>query len=337
MEKGIFVKDIKPGMETGGIFIIVNPALRTSSNGPYWQFLLADATGAIDTKIWPPKSAEFENIPSGVPAYALGRAETFRDSLQIKLADFYILQENEHNNLNMRDFLPCSSRSAEDMFMELGDICANELKYKLWKNLVFSVLQDDNIKMEFALAPAAKSVHQAYLGGLLEHTLNVAKLCMSICSRYPALDRQLLLAGAIFHDIGKIREFSWKFAIEYTTEGNLLGHLNLGLDILAPFLEKSKLDAGLILHLKHLILSHHGQYEYGSPRLPQTAEAFALHYADNLDARQAQCQELFQNKTEPGWSAWQRTLDRPVYKPLPTPAQPLKAKQELSCLLPLKE
>jgi 3'-5' exoribonuclease len=151
----------------------------------------------------------------------------------------------------------------------------------------------------------------------------VLGLCRSIAGLYPELDRQTLLAGALFHDIGKIREYSGGIANDYTTEGRLLGHLELGLELLGPHLADSGLEEYLQRHLKHLILSHHGEPEFGAARLPQTPEAFALHYADNLDAKMAQCRNLFAQLTGDGrqWTAWQQTLGRQMHKSDPTPVR----------------
>ena len=166
-------------------------------------------------------------------------------------------------------------------------------------------------------------MHHAYVGGLLEHTLGVFKLCRSLCDLYSELDRQSLLAGALFHDLGKIREFSSGPINDYTDAGRLIGHMSLGLEILQPFLAKSGLEEPLKQHLKHLILSHHGLHEYGAPCLPQTKEAFILHYADNIDAKMGQFRNLFTEteSPEPQWSAWQSSLNRKIYKPTPTPGQ----------------
>ena len=186
---------------------------------------------------------------------------------------------------------------------------------------MLAVLNNQELRASFRVCPAAKGVHHAYVGGLLEHTLSVFRLCRRIADQYPELDRQALLAGALFHDFGKIREFSGGLANDYTDEGRLLGHLMLGVEMLAPYLAKSGLDEGLQRHLKHLILSHHGELQFGAVRQPHTAEALALHYADNLDAKMAQCRGLFDQLGGEGqdWTPWQATLGRPLYRAPRTP------------------
>lgn len=198
---------------------------------------------------------------------------------------------------------------------------AKEFTYKPWRKFILSVLEDEAIRVPLLTAPAAKSVHHAWVGGLLEHTLSVATLCLRFCDHYPDLDRQTLLAGAICHDLGKIWEFSGGLANDYTDAGRLVGHINLCLGKLDRHLAKSGLDEELLLHFQHLILSHHGLYEYGSPRLPQTAEAFALHYADNIDAKITQSRSLFGELEdgESGWSPYQKSLERQLFQAPKTP------------------
>ena len=169
---------------------------------------------------------------------------------------------------------------------------------------------------------AAKSVHHGFVGGLLEHTLSVFKLCRRLADQYPELDRQTLLAGALFHDFGKIREFSGGIANDYTDEGRLLGHLEICVEMLAPYLERSGLEPELQRHLKHLVLSHHGTLEFGAVRVPQTAEALVLHYADNIDAKMAQCRGLFAQLGEgESWTPYQATLGRAMHRCAQTPVE----------------
>ena len=225
------------------------------------------------------------------------------------------------NNQVTSVFMASSSRPPQEMLDELEALCRKEFTYKPWRKFILSVLEDEAIRVPLLTAPAAKSVHHAWVGGLLEHTLSVATLCLRFCDHYPDLDRQTLLAGAICHDLGKIWEFSGGLANDYTDAGRLVGHINLCLGKLDRHLAKSGLDEELILHFQHLILSHHGLYEYGSPRLPQTAEAFALHYADNIDAKITQSRSLFGELEdgESGWSPYQKSLERQLFQAPKTP------------------
>lgn len=224
-------------------------------------------------------------------------------------------------------------------------LCKKELSHASWSKLVRLAFKDPEIQSRFCSIPAAKGVHHAYVGGLLEHTLSVAGMAMRAADHYPQLDRQILLMGAVFHDMGKIWEFSGGLVNDYTDDGRLLGHMELVLEFLGPLLEKAGVEVALARHLKHLILSHHGQPEFGAARLPQTAEALALHYVDNLDAKMAQCQSLFSDVEEGQWSGYQATLQRFMHHPLRTPcavqptektARPRKPAQEELCLSLLK-
>lgn len=342
MEKGNLVRDILPDMDIAGIFIIVNPALLPSRNGVYWRFSLADATGSVEGKIWPPKSLEYPEMPGGRPALAKGRSLQYRDQLQIRVEQLRYLTEEEAQEIDPVNFLPVSKRDIDSMMRELRDLAQKEFQHPAWRRLFLSVFADPDIERCFRTSPAARNIHHAWIGGLLEHTLSVATLCMSLADTYPELDRQTLLAGAIFHDLGKIREFSSEFAIEYTDEGQLAGHGYLGLEILLPHFRKSGLEPYLAEHLKHLILSHHGLPEYGAAKLPHTREAFILHFADNIDARMTQCKGIFENEkiSQGEWSSWQKSLDRKVFNSRRTPGkndpQDKKLLEE-SCLSLLRE
>ena len=168
-------------------------------------------------------------------------------------------------------------------------------------------------------------MHHAYIGGLLEHTLSVCRLCMVISELYPQVDREILLVGAIFHDLGKAWELNAGIQRDYTDPGRLLGHILLGVEILEPFLVKTELPPGLKLHLKHLLISHHGEYAYGSPRRPKTVEALILHYADNLDAKVNMTSLLVDALPEgDSWTPYQRSLERQMFRPERTPRPDIK-------------
>lgn len=340
MEKGYFVKDIQPYANFAGVFIILSPMKSNSRRGPFWKFYLADATGSAEAKLWYPKSGEFEFLPSGAPVFAAGSSDIYAEKLQLTVESLEILGAEAASSLSQRDFLPSAPEDPLEMFNELRLLCEKEITWPPLRKFVFLVLNDPGLQTTFKEAPAARSLHQAYLGGLLEHSLNVARICVSIANLYPELDRQLLIAAAVFHDIGKIREFSWDFSIEYTTNGNLLGHILMGLAMLEPFILKSGLESELADHFRHLILTHHGEYQYGSPKLPATAEAFVLHFADNLDAKINLFKDATANLEEGAWSDWQRGIDRRLLKPFQTPAKKGRSKaenQDQSCLSLWKE
>lgn len=321
MEKKQSVIDIKAHDEVYDVFLIASAQLHQARNGPFWRLELRDATGSIDAKIWSPQSQAYPDLAAGQLAFVEGRAGTYRDKVDVTIERLRVLSQEEQEDLEIAMFLPASARPAEEMLEELEALCQKVFTHKPWRKFVLGVLRDKDIRPRLLRAPAAKAVHHACVGGLVEHILSVTVLCQRLAEHYPALDQQVLTAGAIFHDIGKIWELTGGLANDYTDEGRLLGHIYIGLEQLEPHLLRSGLSAGLVTHFKHLVLSHHGEYEYGSPRRPKTAEAMALHYADNIDAKMAQMQSLFagMEDEETGWSPYQNTLQRFVYNPERTP------------------
>ncbi|MFT3959248.1 MAG: HD domain-containing protein [Desulfovibrio sp.] len=342
MEKGCYVKDIGPASEARGIFVVTQAAQGQSRNGPYWRLTLADASGSLEAKIWHPLSAEFSEIAAGTLVWVEGRAGLYRDQVQLTVEQMRFLSDEECAAVDHAALMPASPFPLDEMLDELLDLIKKEFVHAPWRKLVQGFFNNDEMRAAFRVCPAAKGVHHAYVGGLLEHTLSVFKLCRRIADHYPELDRQTFLAGALFHDIGKLREFSGGIANDYTDEGRLLGHLMLGIEMLEPYLAKSGLEEPLQRHLKHLILSHHGELEFGAVRVPHTPEAMALHYADNLDAKMAQCRGLFAQIEGEGeaWTPWQATLGRPVHRAARTPdkAAPATRKKAVKeeCLSLLK-
>ncbi|BAV92148.1 3'-5' exoribonuclease YhaM family protein [Candidatus Desulfovibrio trichonymphae] len=342
MEKGCYVKDITPAAEARGLFVVSHAVQSQSRNGPYWRLTLDDASGSLEAKIWHPLSAEFSNIPTGSLVWAEGRAGLYREQIQLTVDQMRILSPREAEEADKAALLPHGPYDPDAMLEELLALVKEEFHYSPWRKLAFSVFKNQELRSAFRVCPAAKSIHHAYMGGLLEHTLSVFKLCRRIAEQYPELDRQTLLCGALFHDLGKIREFSGGITNDYTCEGRLLGHLELGIELLVPHMAASGLEEDLQRHLKHLILSHHGEPEFGAARPPHTPEAFALHHADNLDAKMAQCRGLFAHLGEDGqdWTPWQSSLGRQMHRAARTPETPAatgrkKAPRE-ACLSLLK-
>jgi len=347
MKKTQFIKDIGFNDDVDSLFLLGAASLQQARNGPFWRLEIKDASGTLEAKIWSPQSQEYTGLAAGQLVEVQGRSSMFRDQAQVTIDWLRPLSVEETADCDLALFLPASSRPAQEMLEELEQLCRRELTHAAWKKFILAVLRHADIHPRLLTAPAAKSVHHAYVGGLLEHTLSVAGLALRLADHYPELDRQILLAAAVCHDLGKIWELTGGLANDYSDSGRLLGHTILGLERLEPFLQKSGLDPELVRHFKHLILSHHGEYQYGSPQLPQTAEAFALHYADNIDAKMAQCRHIFGAFTENGngWSPYQTTLGRFMHQPVRTPegaapesSTPSKsAKKEAQCSLLSKE
>lgn len=316
------ISDLAAGDEIASTYLVALASLQQSRNGPYWRLELKDASGALEAKIWSPLSLSFSSLAAGQMVGVEGRVSLYRDQLQLTVDALRVLDDEEVAALPMEDYLISSPRPAQDMLEDIERLCDSVLTHKPWRKFMRSVLSDKRIRPLLLRAPAAKSVHHAYAGGLLEHMLSVAEVCMLMADHYQELDRQTLLAAALLHDIGKIDEMGGLLVTEYTDEGRLLGHIVQGLVMLEPFLRKSGLEPELVMHFKHLIASHHGEPEFGAVREPSTPEAFVLHYADNMDAKLAQCRGILPPRAEGegmAWSAYQSFLGRSICRPACTP------------------
>lgn len=324
MDKKQFVAELMPGESAEGLFLVAAAQQNQARNGPYWRVEFRDATGKIEGKIWSPLSQQFPELKAGCLVELQGRVVVYRERNEIAVDQMRLLEEEEQGRVDLSDFVAASRHDADSMLSELEGLCRAAFTHKPWIKFYKALLRDEEIAQKLRIAPAAKAMHHAYAGGLLEHTLGVCRLCLSFADLYPDLDRQVLLAGALCHDLGKIWELSSGLVIDYTGPGRLIGHISLGLEKLEPFLRKSGLEGELAEHLKHLVLSHHGTREFGSPCLPATAEALALHYADNLDAKLNQTRGALQGieDGESGWSNYVPGMDRALFKAPATPVSP---------------
>ena len=308
------IANLKVGEPVDSAFMVQESNLRTARNGSsYLQTVLSDKTGTIQCRLWDATEALAESIAVDDFVHVRGKVESYKNELQISIRS---ITKADTSTLHLSEFLPQSENDPGPMMKELGELLATIEDADL-KALVDSFLADDAFCATFRTAPAAKSNHHAYLGGLLEHTLSMARLTARICEHYPHLRRDLLMAGVFLHDIGKTQELLYKRTFRYSTAGNLIGHIIIGVLMLEeharnlPGFPETKLDM-----LRHMILSHHGQYEFGSPRLPMFAEALALHYIDNLDAKLKDMAEIIaeDRSGDPEWTARSWLFDRVLYK-----------------------
>jgi 3'-5' exoribonuclease len=312
-----FVQEILPNMEVAGAFVVTDKQLRTARNGmPFLTLKLADKTGEMTARIWERAVESAECILKNSVVFVRGRSEVFRDELQLHIQEVVPLPRKD---FDPSDFLPVCPHDTRVLLDKLQRM-ASSVKRRSLQRLLKHILQDAELMGRFTVAPAAKSMHHAYLGGLLEHTVSVTVLVSEISSLYPELDRDLLIVGAILHDIGKIHEFAYDVCIDYSDAGRLLGHMVLGVEILENKLRGLRnfpLEDALLL--KHLILSHHGETEYGAVRLPMTREAFALHLADDLDAKMNGINRILSESSgaNEAWTAYQSMYDRFFFRGLP--------------------
>jgi len=341
IQKQRSIADLVPGQPVADVFLIGAARLGQAKNGPFWTLTLEDATGQLEAKIWSPAAQAYADLRPGLFALVEGQVGTYRDRPQVNIDRLRVLPAEEFTP-DLSQFVLSSAEAPEALLEKLTELCRAEIAHAPWRKFCLKVLSLPEFRDKLLEAPGAKSVHHGYRGGLLEHTLAVCRLVLDICARYPALDRDTLIAAACCHDLGKAWELTSGPARDYTDPGRLLGHIVLSLELLDPLLKKSGLEPELVLHFKHILVAHHGEYEFGSPRRPKTAEAFVLHFADNIDAKLNQIFGAFETD-EPGeWSPFVRTLDRYLYNPARAPREDAPAKPKAKekditqCLLPLK-
>lgn len=277
------IADITPQTRVTGRYLVLRKEVRQGGRaGTFLDLTLCDATGRVSAKVWDRAAEVSEQFQQGDVVEITAAAETYRDELQLRLEKITALPPDE---ANASDFLPRSDKDLGALERGLAET-VKSIENPHLHTLLLNLFKDPDFRRDFVTAPAAKALHHSYIGGLLEHTTEVVQLCEKVAEVFPALDRDLLIAGAILHDIGKLEELSWQTAFEYTNRGQLLGHLVMGEQRMCREAEKIEgFPEHLKLLLSHMILSHHGVYEYGSPKLPMTAEAIALHHAEDLDAK----------------------------------------------------
>lgn len=303
-----YLKDYKEGDRVFDIYLCKHKQSAVTKNGkPYDNVILQDKTGTVDAKIWDPNSAGIDDFDSLDYIEVYGDVTSFQGALQVNVKRLRRCREGEYDPAN---YLPVSKKDRTKMYKELlGYIGSIENVY-LKKLLESFFVEDEEFIRLFQQSSAAKTVHHGFVGGLLEHTLSVVKLCDYFCSTYPMLKRDLLLAAAMCHDIGKTKEISLFPQNDYTDNGQLLGHIVMGSEMIG---EKVRGIPGfpevLAAQLKHCILAHHGEYEYGSPKKPAIMEALALNLADNADAKLETFTEILEGTTEQGWLGFNRLFE----------------------------
>lgn len=303
-----YIKDYKDGDRVFDIYFCKFKSSAVTKNGKsYDNVILQDKTGTLDAKIWDPNNAGIADFDAMDYIEVYGEVTSFNGALQVNVKRVRRCGPGEYDE---KEYMPVSKKNIDEMFAELLKII-DSIENTYLKTLLRSFFVEDSAFAErFKKASAAKTVHHGFIGGLLEHTLGVTKLCDYYCTAYPVLKRDLLLSAAMFHDIGKVREISAFPANDYTEEGQFLGHIVMGSEMIG---EKIRGIAGfpplLEMELKHCILSHHGEYEFGSPKKPAIIEAVALTYADNTDAKMETFTELLSSTQETGWLGFNRLFD----------------------------
>jgi len=301
------------------VFVANDKQLRTNRNGNlYLQVELSDRTGSIPARLWNANEAVYKSFDNGQYVHVEGTAQLYQGAMQIIASR---LRKVDPTEIDAADFKPLPAVAVDRLFLRLEEILRG-MECPSLKTLAECFLMDDALMAKFQMAPAGTKNHHAYHGGLLEHTVNLMEVILRICPCYPQLDRNLLLMGALLHDLGKVEELSFEHGLSYTDEGQLVGHLVLAVEMLdAKIAEAEKLSGEplpkeTVLRLKHVILSHHGEYAFGSPKLPMTLEAVALNFLDNLDAKIHAFDRLMREdpNVDSPWTTYHANLDRKLFK-----------------------
>lgn len=312
-----FIKDLKDGERISDIYLVKQKTSAITKNGkPYDNIILQDKTGCIDAKNWEPNSAAIDEFDAKDYVEIVGDVSLYNGALQVSIKRARKCSEGEYDPSN---YLPVSPYSIEDMYSELLSLVDSVKNPYLNKLLNAFFKEDSDFIARFKKSSAAKSVHHSFVGGLVQHTLAVAKLCDFYCTRYAGLNRDLLISAALCHDIAKTKELSLYPDNDYTDDGQFLGHIVMGVEMVDAVIHgrgnKSGIDgfpAILESELKHCILSHHGEFEFGSPKKPAIMEAVALNFADNTDAKMQIFAEMMENETGKGWLGFKKVLDSNV-------------------------
>lgn len=317
-----FVSQLAHQETVDQIFLASEKQLRPNRNGNlYLQLDLSDRSGSIGARMWNASENDYRGFENGDYVRIEGSTQLFQGTIQLIATGIRKVSPNE---VNPDDFMILDSKEIDGYVVKLGSLL-RKLRDPHLLNLAECFLMDDDFMRKFSRAPAGVKNHHAYIGGLLEHVVNLMEVCLAVAPLYPGINADLLLMGAFLHDMGKIDELTYERDFAYSDEGQLIGHLVMAIGILDRKLKEVERLSGeplpeeLALRLKHMIVSHHGQYEYGSPKLPMTLEAVALHHLDNLDAKVHSFEQLMRDdpNVESGWTNYNQSLGRKLFKGAP--------------------
>jgi 3'-5' exoribonuclease len=323
-----YVQQMTDGDSIEESYLVADRQLRANrNNNLFLQVELRDRTGSIIGRMWNATEALFRTFDTGDFVHVRGKVQLFQGALQMILSH---LERAAPEKLDLSDFMPHTENDIGELWKTLRSILMR-LSNPHLRALVECFLMDRSFEQGFCRAPAGIRNHHAYIGGLLEHVVNLLEAAERLLPLYPTLDRDLLLMGVFLHDIGKVRELSYARTFGYTDEGQLIGHIMIGVEMLdekvtrVPDLTGEPFPTELLLRLKHMIVSHHGEYAFGSPKLPMTPEAIALHHLDNLDAKvHAFAREIRDDRNQTSaWTTYNAATQRRLFKGSVDGAEPV--------------
>jgi 3'-5' exoribonuclease len=312
-----FINQIEPGQTIDDIYIVKEPILRSTTRGDlYIAMFLADRSGQLNGRMWQATEMTYKSLPKPGFVHIQGRSELYQNNLQIVINNVAVIAPDK---VNIDDFLPRTKKDVRQMLEEVKKI-VGRIENPQLKALVGEFLSDSDLMEKFCNAPAAMKLHHDYIGGLLEHTHNMLRVAVAILPLYPDVQPDLILAGIFLHDIGKTEELTYDMGFSYTDSGQLIGHISKSLIMINQKADSlrsggTKIDPAVLDALGHIILSHHGAYEFGSPKLPATTEAYMVYYIDDLDAKLNQVTSAIDNElSDSNWTAWQNSLQTRIYR-----------------------
>ena len=310
----IFVCDIKERDQVEAVFLVKEKITAMAKNGkPYLNLRLMDKSGDVDAKVWDNVDAVSSSFERDDFVFVRGKASVYLGKMQVIITELRRVPEEE---VTLSDFLPETARDIAEMEGELRRLIASLADPNL-KGLLSGFFDDPVFMAQYRTAPAAKGMHHVYLGGLLEHSLAVARLVDQIVPLYEGLNRDLLVVGALLHDVGKVREMTYYRSFDYSDEGKLIGHITIGVEMVTERIATVPgFPPELAMLVKHMLLSHHGQYDFGSPKRPKTVEATILNYLDDLDSKINGIRTHMNKEPDSPsrWTSYHRLYDRYYYK-----------------------
>jgi 3'-5' exoribonuclease len=308
-----YVNEIKENENVDSLFLVKEKSSSITKVGnPYLKLKLGDRSGEMEGRIWTTVEIFAESFDKDDFVHVKGKAGSFQEHLQLNITHIEKVGEEE---ILLSDFFPVAEKDIDEMFQSLTEI-SQQVKNQYLRELLHLFWEDEPFLERFKMAPASKWLHHTYLGGLLEHTLSLTQLVLKTASHYEGLNLDLLLTASILHDLGKVDELSYKRSFDYSDEGRLLGHIILGVERVEDKIRQlPHFPKNLSTLLKHLLLSHHGQYAWGSPKKPMTLEAVMLHYLDDMDAKMNGIRQFLKTQVPDGseWSSYHRTFEQVFY------------------------